>query len=221
MSHVLPYLVFAGLPLIAAWLPEAAVPWTDAARTVLTGALLAAFAVRGAYPELFGRRDERGSLTVGGAVACVLVGVVLGCVWVPLASAVPTLGERGGFAFDAPHEGVRLVARLVGSIVVVPLAEELAVRSFVPRLVDAGGVGEPDRDWRAVPVGRLSKAAFVVSLAVFVIAHPEWLSAIVFGVVALLALVRTRSLWSAVWIHVGANAALAVVVLWTRNGHWW
>jgi CAAX prenyl protease-like protein len=111
---------------------------------------------------------------------------------------------------------VHWAARLLGSVVVVPLAEELFVRSCVPRYVDAG-----DRPWNELPIGRFSPLAVIISLACFTLSHPEWLAALVVGALFTLLLAATGRLRDAVLAHAVANATLAAVVIGTGDTQWW
>ena len=119
--------LFVALGFASTALPPELAAWADPARAVLAGAALVVFARRGAYREL----ATRATGARGAALLAVLAGLVAGAAWVPLAELVPALGARGGF--DAENATwVHWAGRLLGSLAVVPFAEELFVRDLVP-----------------------------------------------------------------------------------------
>jgi len=213
LSHALPYVLFVAIGAAGGYLPEAWAAWADPLRALAAGGALLVFARRGAYAELKVREtDARGALWLA-----LLAGLAAGLAWVPLAEAVPALGGRGGF--DADTAGPVLWAgRLLGSILVVPFAEELFVRSLVPRYVDGDG---NEAGWTAHPVGVFSPMAFAVSVLFFTLTHPEWLAALVAGVLWTLLLMATRRMRDVVLAHAVANAVLAIWVIWTGEAQWW
>jgi len=110
---------------------------------------------------------------------------------------------------------VWLVCRVVGSVVTVPLAEELAFRGYLPRRLMA-------RDFEAVPLGRFTVLAFVVSSVLFGIVHGRrWLVGTLAGMAYALVLLRRRRLGDAVLAHATTNALLDVYVLTTGAWSLW
>jgi CAAX prenyl protease-like protein len=199
LPHLLPYVLFILLGVLGANLPA---PWGSAMEPIRALAVLgtvAWFYRRGAYPEL-----AKAQAKVPRATALsIAAGVAVGLLWPVLSAAVPTLGEMGRGGFDASACGaawapVLLGGRLVASIVAVPFAEELLVRSLLPRWTDAGS-----GDWRDVPVGKFTALSAAVSIGFFTLTHPEWLAA----------LVKTGRLRDLVISHAVANAVLDAYVL--------
>lgn len=207
LPHALPYVVFVALGAAAPTLG----PWTDAARVALAVAALAWFAWRGAYPEL------RPPPTPGAAALGVTAGIAIGAAWVPLSLAVPTIGDRTRTELDPAQSPVFTTIRIVGMVAVVPFFEELLVRSALPRLVDA----KADEDWSARPVGAFTLVSAGASIAFFTLTHPEWLAALVTGLVWTALLARTRNLRAVVISHAVANAWLAGHVLASGESRWW
>lgn len=213
-SHVVPYLLFVAIGAAAGILPEGLRPWADPARAVAAGAALVAFARRGGYPELRPAAPRRRGAT-GLAVAA---GVAAALLWMPLADAVPALGGRGGFDAHAAGEAavpVLWAGRLAGTLLVAPFAEELLVRSFVPRWTDSA------EDWRARAVGVFTPLSAAVSVGLFTVSHPEWLAALATGLLWTALLAATGRLRDAVLAHVVANALLAAWVVATGDARWW
>lgn len=210
LSHVVPYAAVAVCAALRGRVPAFA-PWADLAALAIGGAWLAAGLRARAYPELRSSPESR-------PVLAAAAGLAVGLLWMPLASVVPTLSGRAGF--DADAEGgslgpLLLAARISASVLLVPVAEELFVRSFLPRWVDS-----PD-GWRAAAPGAASAFAWAVSVAFFAATHPEWLAALAAGLLWTALLRRTRSVRDAVLSHAVANAWLAGWVLVTGDRSWW
>src|SRR5947209_7974069 len=95
-----------------------------------------------------------------------------------------------------------LVVRMLGLVVLVPVIEELFWRSFLIRwLID------PD-DFPRVPIGRVTPLAAGVTSVLFALAHPEWLPALLTGLLWAWLLWQTKSLSACLISHAVANLAL-------------
>jgi exosortase E/protease (VPEID-CTERM system) len=110
--------------------------------------------------------------------------------------------------------GIWLVFRVIGSVVTVPLAEELAFRAYLSRrLITA--------DFESLPIGAFSWSSFLVSSALFGLLHSHWIAGTLSGMIYALALYRRRRLVDAVVAHAITNALIAVTVLTTGNWSLW
>jgi exosortase E/protease (VPEID-CTERM system) len=96
--------------------------------------------------------------------------------------------------------------RVVGSVVAVPFAEELAFRGYLTRRLIAA-------DFEQVPMGRFSWVSFLVSSACFGALHGRWLAGTLAGMGFALVLYRRGRLADAVLAHATANALIAAYVL--------
>jgi CAAX prenyl protease-like protein len=105
-----------------------------------------------------------------------------------------------------------LALRVLGSILLVPVAEELAFRGYLLRRLVA-------RDFVTVPFGQWTPWAVVVSSAAFGAIHAGWLAGALAGLLYAIVQIRGRSLAHAVLAHVASNAAIAVYVIGWRQ--WW
>jgi exosortase E/protease (VPEID-CTERM system) len=99
-----------------------------------------------------------------------------------------------------------LVFRVLGSVVTVPLAEELAFRGYLTRRLLA-------RDFQAVPIGSFGWVSFLVSSVLFGALHGRWLAGTLAGMVYAGVLYRRGRLGDAVLAHAVTNALLAAHVL--------
>ena len=104
-----------------------------------------------------------------------------------------------------------LAVRVFGSIVTVPIAEELAFRGYIPRRLIAG-------DFSSVAPGRFTILSFVISSLLFGIFHGRWLAGTLAGMAYALAYGRKANLSEAIIAHATTNALIALQVLTT--GAW-
>jgi exosortase E/protease (VPEID-CTERM system) len=108
-----------------------------------------------------------------------------------------------------------LLFRVLGAVLTVPLAEELAFRGYLIRRVTA-------TDFQAVPPGRFSWLGFLVSSVLFGILHPgRWLAGTGAGMAYALALRRRGQVADAFLAHATTNALLAAYVLTTGSWSLW
>ena len=162
-------------------------------------------------------KDFRPGPGLFGFALAVLTGLLVTVLWVGLEGhypGLPFLGKR--VAFDptrmspAARQGF-FVVRMAGLVVLVPLIEELFWRSFLIRWLI-------DPDFRRVPIGRVTLFSAGVTSALFAAAHPEWLPALLTGLLWAWLLHQTRSLSACLISHAVANLALGLYVI--RYGAW-
>jgi CAAX prenyl protease-like protein len=148
------------------------------------------------------------------------LGLAVAVVWVGLDGYYPTFaitGTRAAFDPGILPPAVRwsfVAVRLLGLVVLVPVFEELFWRSFLIRWLIAD-------DFTAVPIGRVTPPAAVVSSVLFGAVHPEWLPGVLTGLAWAWLLKRTRSVSACVVSHATANLALGLYVLATGAWKFW
>ncbi len=104
--------------------------------------------------------------------------------------------------------------RIIGAIITVPIAEELAFRGYALRkLISA--------DFEFVPLGTFTWLSFAASSILFGVLHGNWVAGTVAGGGFAIALYRRGALVDAVFAHATANALLAAYVLATRSWSLW
>jgi exosortase E/protease (VPEID-CTERM system) len=131
-----------------------------------------------------------------------------------------------GVKFLAPHSGMPaalavaspglrwgwIICRIAGSVLTVPLAEELAYRGFLMRRLQS-------REFDSLAYGRVSWFAVAVSSVVFGAAHGAlWLPGIVAGLAYGWIVKRQGQLGEAVTAHMTTNFLVAAVAL--GSGNW-
>jgi CAAX prenyl protease-like protein len=134
-----------------------------------------------------------------GALACLLWIAVL-----PAGDAAPLAGALAGLPTAGRVAWVG--SRLAGSILVVPLVEELAFRGFLlPWLVSPDFEASDPRAWTPAAVG-LSSLAFGAL-------HVNWVAGALAGLVFAAAKLWRGRLADAVLAHAACNAGLAAAAL--------
>jgi exosortase E/protease (VPEID-CTERM system) len=106
---------------------------------------------------------------------------------------------------------VWLLFRVIGSVIIVPLAEELAFRGYLIRKLIA-------KDFEEVSPGQFAWLSFLISSLLFGLLHDRWIAGTLAGMGYALALYRRGQLGDAVVAHMTTNALIAVVVL--VGGRW-
>lgn len=194
-ARILPFVAFMIVSTVTAALffhPELGYPWKALAMVLV----LALF-----WPALR-QRDWAVS------APSLVLGVAVGLGWVltapednPDAFVLSQLLTGIGGAGLA----IWVAARLLGTVVLVPLIEELFFRGYVLARLDRGGLG-----WRVL--------ALAVSSGLFGLMHGRWAEAALAGLVFGGLMLWRGRLADAVWAHVAANAVVAAVAV--SRGDW-
>lgn len=172
-------------------------------RVVAAGAVL--FAFRHAY------RGIRWTISWE-ACAC---GVAVFVLWMAL-EPTPDPEKTAAFAtalgeLSPGMMALWLGARVIGSVVTVPIAEELAFRGYLQRrLIDA--------DFERVSLRTFTWVSFVVASVLFGVMHGRWLAGTLAGMCFALVVYRRGELSDAIAAHALTNAMIAAYVL--ATGHW-
>ena len=122
--------------------------------------------------------------------------------------------EAGLKALPGPLAAAWLVFRVFGSVVTVPVAEELAFRGYLTRRLIA-------RDFTTVAPGHFTALSFVLSSAAFGALHGRWLAGLLAGMLYAAALYRKGEISDAVVAHATTNALIAAYVLATGSWGLW
>lgn len=147
------------------------------------------------------------------------IGIAAFLLWMALEPAATRGGGAGAVArwhqsIPAGWGWAWLAARVFGSVVIVPVAEELAFRGYLTRRLISPNFTE-------IPLGRFSWVSFVVSSVLFGVLHDRWLAGTLAGLLYALALYRRGNLVDAVVAHATTNALIAAYVLVTGSWSLW
>jgi exosortase E/protease (VPEID-CTERM system) len=163
---------------------------------------------------------ERGYLQWNWSWTPVFIGVAVFVLWrllEPLSGvgAAASQEQAQALASLSPLAAASWIAfRALGSIVVAPLAEELAFRGYLTRQLMAD-------DFESVPLGKFSWFSFLASSAVFGALHGRWLAGAIAGMLFAAALYRRGRLSDAIAAHAIANALVTAYVLYTGDWAAW
>jgi exosortase E/protease (VPEID-CTERM system) len=169
----------------------------------VVAALGALWAFRGGYGDATWRPSGRGLWAIG-------VGVVVLALWMALEPPVRT-AERAPVDLGTPWGVFWLACRVVGSVVLVPVAEELAFRGYLMRRLIAA-------DFRSVPVGTFTWPSLVVSSLLFGLLHSRWQAGALAGAIYAVAVYRRGRLGDAMLAHGVTNGLIAA---WAIVGGRW
>jgi len=106
---------------------------------------------------------------------------------------------------------VWLIFRVLGSVITVPLAEELAFRGYLMRKLIA-------KDFENAALGQFTWFSFIITSLLFGLLHERWVAGTLAGMGYALALYRRRQIGDAVIAHMTTNALIAIFVL--TQGRW-
>jgi len=171
----------------------------------VAAAVLVIWSSRAAYTKV------RWSVSPG----ALAIGLVTFVLWMVLLPADLTAKDGWPVALQSVPSiwaGAWLAVRVLGYVVIAPLAEELAFRGYVTRRLIRANVDD-------VPVGTLTWTSFLLSSLVFGMFHGRlWLPGMVAGLAFGYALYRRRSLGDAVLAHATTNGLIACYVF--ATGRW-
>jgi exosortase E/protease (VPEID-CTERM system) len=132
-----------------------------------------------------------------------------------LRGAPDDIGLRAGLAsLPAGWAVVWIGFRVLGSVVTVPLAEELGFRGYLLRRLVAA-------DFRAVSPAQITWLAMIVSSVLFGLLHGRWVAGTLAGLLYALVLRRRGRVSDAVLAHAVTNGLIAAYVLVTGQWSLW
>jgi len=138
-----------------------------------------------------------------GALTACSFGLLLALVWLGSGWPFPSAGSSGS-------AGVWLIVRALGFSTVVPLAEELAFRGYLLRVLQ-------NRRFEQVSYRSGPWWAVAISSLVFGALHERWLAGTLAGLVYALIQLRGGRLRDAILAHATTNATLATFALALQN----
>jgi len=219
--RVFPFAVFMVFVAIGSALP-APVPvapgeldprWVYAARALAVGALLIWL-----WPRFSELRAAGTPMTPVDFALAIIAGIVVLAIWIPLDSG--WVSFELGQGFDPRHfQSERIdwtitAFRLLGLVIVVPIAEELFWRSFLMRWI-------ADQAFMSVEPARVGARALVISSVLFALEHSQWLAGLIAGFIYGWIYMRTGKLWVPVIAHAVTNGLLGVYILVVRDFRFW
>ena len=220
IPRALPFVLFLGLTSLQGKFFAGSEYWFYAVKTLLVGWML--WALRGYLPEMSWAFSWE-ALAVGTGIAVL---------WIGLDGRIPTLNDLwdagnklltgkapeppkpeppwNPLAFFAgnPALGWAFVAvRVLGRSLVVPPMEEVFYRSFFYRYIASPKFSE-------LPLGVWHTTAFLVTSAVFGLAHPgQWAQGIMCGAAFQWLVIRKKRLGDAMLAHATTNLLISIYAI--------
>ncbi len=146
----------------------------------------------------------------------IVPGALVFVFWIALSAPPANASTVAAFGIGlaklpAPGAAAWLCFRVLGAVVTVPIAEELAFRGYMLRKLIAA-------DFTAIPASQFTWLSFIGSSVLFGVLHNQWLAGTIAGMIFAVVLYRRGVLADAVLAHSTANALLSVYVL--ATGRW-
>ncbi len=166
---------------------------------------------------LYYRRELVTALRLSGSWQAMAIGAIVFVAWiaiVPSDRAADAQFSSALAAMSVSGATFWMAFRMIGAIVTVPIAEELAFRGYAIRKLISS-------DFESVPAGSFTWLSFAVSSILFGALHGNWIAGTVAGIAFAIALYRRGDLSDAVVAHGTANAMLAAYVLATHSWSLW
>ncbi len=199
---------------LAHWLPESP-RLLYPIRVVVVGVVLAVFS------------RHLGSFRAGHWAGSIMIGLAVFVLWVAPDVLWPAyrshwlfdnslLGSaKSSVPDDVRHDPVFIALRIVGSVGLVPILEELFWRGWLMRWLIRP-------DFEAIPLGKYTHYSFWVTAALFAAEHGSyWDVGLLAGILYNWWMVRTGRLGDCIVAHAVTNGLLAAYVLYTGRWQYW
>lgn len=219
LARVVPFVLFMVFLALRGHWPESLQAMLDAKWIYGIGVVVVSAAMYFYWPRYQELGKQAPRLGFGGWCLSVLVGVVVFYLWIKLDKPWMILGEPTASPFQPVDEQGQLIwslvlIRWVGAALMVPLMEELFWRSYLMRWID-------QQDFEQFDPKAASYKAVALSTFAFMLAHTQWLAAIVAGLAYAWLYKRTGSLWAPVVAHGVTNGVLGIWVVLMGNWVFW
>jgi CAAX prenyl protease-like protein len=146
------------------------------------------------------------------------IGAVVCAMWIALdrfTSIAPSAAPAAFAQAALSAQSAWTVLRVIGAVITVPIAEELAFRGFLLRRL-------ADANFESISLKAVRWMPFVVSSLAFGLLHGDrWLAGTIAGMLYAAATLRRGRLGDAIAAHAFTNLLLAAFVLTTGNWQFW
>jgi CAAX prenyl protease-like protein len=152
---------------------------------------------------LFSLRSVYARMWLAPDLVSILLGGVAGAIWIATDPGAGTHTPLGASLseFTPIALAVWLVFRAVGSIIMVPIAEELAFRGYLYRALLSSR-------FESVDFRAFGFVALIISSALFGMMHDRWLAAFLAGALYAFVMVRRGKITDAIAAHMTTNAVI-------------
>ncbi len=157
------------------------------------------------------------SWRLNGSWPAIIAGIATYLLWLALEKPNPVAGRELAASIDALGTSwatLWIFFRTIGSVLVVPAAEELAFRGYLLRRIDS-------RDFESLPPKQASWTALILSSVLFGLMHQRWFAGTLAGLIYGLVYQRRGNLADPLIAHMLTNALIACQVLTLGSWHLW
>ena len=109
---------------------------------------------------------------------------------------------------------ILLAIRIAGAAIMVPFFEELFSRSALTRFCVA-------EQYKEVPIGYYTKKSFLIAIGFFILSHPWWFVALIWGGLIFFLYYYKKSIPLCIFAHGVSNLLLGLYVVATGNYYLW
>lgn len=138
-----------------------------------------------------------------------VAGAAVGVMWIAI-PVTPITGPPPYGSLAGGTLALWFLFRGIGTVLLVPLAEELFFRDYLESRIRGAAADQPAPLWRVV-------LAAAISAGLFAALHDRWIEALIAGLVFSLVARRTGRISDAIAAHAIANLIVFVVAVATRN----
>ena len=192
LTYLAPFMALVAASLLAsAFAPHD--QWLYAVKVAAVGTALWCF------------RDAYLPLLSGARWSSIAIGLGVGVLWIASDPGMGSVSPLGAWLASLPVwvAVIWLGLRVVGSVALVPIAEELAFRGYLSRALIS-------IRFENVGIGEFRLLAFVGSTVAFGLMHERWLAACLAGAIYAMLMYRTKRLSDPIVAHMASNAAISV-----------
>jgi len=137
-----------------------------------------------------------------------IIGIIIFLIWIYTEFVYPVNIVFEYFTFFI------IIIRLIGSVLVAPIIEELFTRSFLIRFLI-------NPNWKKVPIGKYTLPSFIITVLFFGFSHNRWIPALIAGILLNLLLYKRKDIGACIFAHIIANLLLSIFVIATSSWHFW
>jgi len=202
--YVLPFAAFMVFTEAGNWIPGS-VYYIYPIKTLVTAGIL-----------LYYWKYYR-ELNLGWTGFSLFCGIAVFIIWVGIEGSYPKISGStyDPYAFTSKRVAVWLIFnRMIGSVIVVPVMEELFWRSFILRFLI-------NQDFQKVKLGAFTWSSFIISSLLFGAEHNRWLAGIIAGAIYNIVLYHRKELSDCIAAHAVTNFLLGVFVISSGTYEFW
>ena len=208
IAEMLPYIIpFSAYALIITLSPYIGCLYADIAKIILVGGLLIYYI------------KEYTELSIKWSWSALAVGIIIFLIWAGPEVIMNKLSVQLPSWYGASSQakiftGYKLILRLIASILIAPVVEELFVRSFLIRVLVSN-------KFKSVRIGQFEWLSFIATVLFFGLSHKRWLVGIITGIILNLYLYKKKDVFACIQAHAWSNLLLAVLMIITNKFIFW